>query len=218
MTPTFIRFVRSPVMQAQLVASLCIVIGGFAAFLWKVRPAFLQETYGDMGMTYSPAVAFFYTGIILWNIACVCKGRRVLSWIGLPFGGLILLLLISLMAIGPALHVYTSIESVSAQNASMMYSAASSIMSMVNFGLVGFLAIFFLSYDLAFPLRCSRFVGLLLCIDGVIACIGYFLKQPLLRFETSWTAGMSLLSAFLFIAIGLCLYAMPRELSKRSLL
>lgn len=157
-------------------------------------------------MKFSTALCFSLSGITLYFIVEMQRGRIDLAQVVIPITTLIIFLFMATLLFSSVLQIHTGIEDLFVREP---YGAAKSIVpgrpsigTMVNFVLIaiaGILATFRLRH-----LKKYLFgIGFIVWILGCVGVMGYILNRPMLYYAVEgYSTAMAFHTAILFVMLG----------------
>jgi hypothetical protein len=189
------------------ISGILVILGWIfdVSLLKSLSPAWIS-------MKFDAALAFVFSGLILYFIAQTREGDSDAAPVVLPIASLVILLLIGTLLFGNLLGVRTGAEELFIRDTSSVPTTATpgmpSLPTMVNFLLIASAAILALFNPEKLTAMLKN-IGLTVGSVGGIAVLGYLINIPLLYyFIAGVNNAMACHTAILFVFLGagfLCL-------------
>ena len=179
-------------------ASIACWLAGFSVLL-SLRT-------GWINMKFNTAVAFAFSGFLLYCITLSREGKTDKAQVVVPILSFVIILLMGTSFLSAIFGVRTGIESMFIEDAHptlmTVVPGKPSLFTMLNFLLIATCGL--LSAAGAERMRFKlRSIGLTVAMIGAVAVIGYILNLPLLYyFIKDVNSAMALITAALFILLG----------------
>jgi hypothetical protein len=193
-----------------------MVVGAAVMAGWFLDiPALQSIRPGWVTMKFSTALCFFLSGVSLLVIAQELEGRTMLGTLVLPTTTLLLMLFMVTLLGSVLVGIHTGIEDlfVREQEGALLSTVPGrpSVGTMASFILIALAGVLTM-LELSRLRRHLTLLGWMVLVVGLIALIGYGVRQPLLFYTIEgWSTAMAFHTACLFVFLGAALVLLGRD-------
>ena len=202
---------------AKILAIIIFGVGMLVTIGWVFNVVPLEEVLPHaVTMKFSTSASFIFSGIVLYFIAKMQKGRLGLSEIAISASGLVIFLFMATLLVSNLTGIYTGIENLfvkESHNENTSVLGRPSITTMADFILIVTAGIFSLSNYIKSK-KPSFWIGLVLLSSGGLGLIGYATNLSFLYFYIpGLSTGMAFHTSILFILSGITLVILKSHYS-----
>ncbi|SMH71724.1 ATP-binding protein [Candidatus Nitrosotalea okcheonensis] len=194
-------------MITKILAIIVFGMGIVVTVGWIFDITTLEEVLPHaVNMKFSTSVSFIFSGIILYFIANMQKGKLGASEIAIAASGMVIFLFMGTLLVSNISGVYTGIENlfvkeIHDENTTVL--GRPSIPTMVDFVMIVTAGIFSLS-NYTKSKKPLFWIGLSILSSGGLGLIGYATNLPFLYYHIpGWSTGMAIHTSILFILSGI---------------
>lgn len=187
--------------------AVVVQLGGLAGFFGWVYDVDLLKSVSPsfVTMKLSTAVSFALSGLILYFLPSLIKGKSQLPWVVVPGAALIILLLMTTLLASAFFGIRTGVEDLIIPEKAAIRTVTPgrpSIITMADFMLVAFTGLLAL-FPTGWLPKMLKASGAALIITGAVAEAGYISGIRYLYYQIEGiSTAMAVHTAFLFILLG----------------